>query len=50
MPQMAPIWWTMLSMMFLLSMMMSMQMLYFNYNKFFKKKNLKNKINYYWVW
>nr|YP_010582964.1 ATP synthase F0 subunit 8 [Vatana ogromna]UGN61410.1 ATP synthase F0 subunit 8 [Vatana ogromna] len=49
MPQMSPMWWTTLMFMFIISFMMYMNIMYFNYNKNIKKnKKELNKLN--WMW
>nr|WRQ18176.1 ATP synthase F0 subunit 8 [Igerna tenuicaula] len=50
MPQMAPIWWLSLSMMFNLTMLMTMSMIYFNKNTYLKTIFQKKKINLDWKW
>nr|QFK69090.1 ATP synthase F0 subunit 8 [Phymatostetha punctata] len=49
MPQMAPLWWTSLFMMFILSYMMINVMMYFNMNHVTKKIKIKF-INMNWKW
>nr|WRQ18202.1 ATP synthase F0 subunit 8 [Japanagallia neohamata] len=50
MPQMAPMWWLSLSMMFNMTMMITISTIYFNKNTFLKKfmKNNKNQMNWKW--
>nr|UFK32278.1 ATP synthase F0 subunit 8 [Eurhadina fusca] len=50
MPQMAPMWWTFLMLIYLSTMIMCMQALYFNSNKKFNKLSTKNMKNYNWMW
>nr|WRY72438.1 ATP synthase F0 subunit 8 [Typhlocyba bilaminata] len=50
MPQMAPMWWTMLMLMFISAMMISMTMNYFTYNTHFMSKNKTDTMNYNWMW
>nr|ATF28659.1 ATP synthase F0 subunit 8 [Typhlocyba sp. EMHAU-15062510] len=50
MPQMSPMWWTMLMMMFIMSFIMCMYIMYFNSNKYstMTKKMVKKNLN--WTW
>nr|YP_010582899.1 ATP synthase F0 subunit 8 [Aguriahana juglandis]UGN61319.1 ATP synthase F0 subunit 8 [Aguriahana juglandis] len=50
MPQMSPMWWTMLMMMFIMSFIICMYIMYFNSNKYFTmtKKMVKKNLN--WTW
>nr|ATC73036.1 ATP synthase F0 subunit 8 [Graphocephala sp. EMHAU-2015-Zz052315] len=50
MPQMAPMWWTFLMIMFIMSMIMMMTNMYFNtLNKLMKKKEINtNQMNWKW--
>nr|QZZ18370.1 ATP synthase F0 subunit 8 [Yangisunda tiani] len=50
MPQMSPMWWTFLMMMFIITMLMSMCMVYFNYNKYLEMKTSSKKMNLNWTW
>nr|UFK32252.1 ATP synthase F0 subunit 8 [Eurhadina acapitata] len=50
MPQMAPMWWTLLMTTFLLSMMICMNITYFNMNKTLKNSKKKIKTNFSWMW
>nr|QZZ18318.1 ATP synthase F0 subunit 8 [Eurhadina jarrayi] len=50
MPQMAPMWWTLLMMMFLLSMTVCMNITYFNMNKCLSNSSKKIKTNFNWKW
>nr|QZZ18344.1 ATP synthase F0 subunit 8 [Shaddai sp. SL-2021a] len=50
MPQMAPLWWTMLMIMFLVSLMVFMNYLYFNMEMKLLYNNIKNKSNMIWKW
>nr|YP_010222553.1 ATP synthase F0 subunit 8 [Glaucias dorsalis]UCC46003.1 ATP synthase F0 subunit 8 [Glaucias dorsalis] len=45
MPQMAPLWWEILFLMFIMSFIMMSIMIYFLNNIMIKNKNISNKIN-----
>nr|QZZ18244.1 ATP synthase F0 subunit 8 [Dikraneura zlata] len=50
MPQMSPMWWTSLMMMFIFSFMLLMSILYFNFNLInsYKTEITKNKMIWKW--
>nr|YP_010583080.1 ATP synthase F0 subunit 8 [Hiratettix distanti]UGN61526.1 ATP synthase F0 subunit 8 [Hiratettix distanti] len=50
MPQMSPMMWTTLMFMFLISLLMCMYMLYFNYKKLIKFNKKIMKLNMNWSW
>nr|YP_010271147.1 ATP synthase F0 subunit 8 [Gargara genistae]UKB86912.1 ATP synthase F0 subunit 8 [Gargara genistae] len=50
MPQMSPLWWLTLMLMFNSMIMLSISMLYFNYNNSFKVSTTSQKINLNWMW
>nr|YP_009417632.1 ATP synthase F0 subunit 8 [Japanagallia spinosa]ARX63982.1 ATP synthase F0 subunit 8 [Japanagallia spinosa] len=50
MPQMAPIWWFTLSMMFNINMMITISTIYFNKNVSLKTHFFFNKKNLNWKW
>nr|YP_010582912.1 ATP synthase F0 subunit 8 [Aguriahana triangularis]UGN61332.1 ATP synthase F0 subunit 8 [Aguriahana triangularis] len=50
MPQMSPMWWTMLMIMFISSFIMCLYLMYFNTTKFFKFNKKFTKKNLAWMW
>nr|QZZ18305.1 ATP synthase F0 subunit 8 [Eupteryx adspersa] len=50
MPQMSPLWWMSLMVMFIIAMMICINMNYFNYNKIFKMKKIDSKKMMNWMW
>nr|WRY72490.1 ATP synthase F0 subunit 8 [Yangida basnetti] len=50
MPQMSPMWWTMMMMIFLISMLMAMSLVYFSYKKLIKKDMKMKKTSFNWLW
>nr|YP_009994712.1 ATP synthase F0 subunit 8 [Zyginella minuta]QNP08950.1 ATP synthase F0 subunit 8 [Zyginella minuta] len=50
MPQMSPMWWTSLMMIFITIFVMNMSFTYFNYNKMINKKKTQIMTNYKWMW
>nr|WRY72477.1 ATP synthase F0 subunit 8 [Aguriahana wutyshana] len=50
MPQMSPMWWTMLMIMFIGSYVICMYIMYFNSTSLFKTKKSMTKKNLNWVW
>nr|UFK32239.1 ATP synthase F0 subunit 8 [Aguriahana digitata] len=50
MPQMSPMWWTILMMMFITSFLMCMYMMYFNAMNYFKSNKKLLKKNMTWKW
>nr|QKV48761.1 ATP synthase F0 subunit 8 [Parathailocyba orla] len=50
MPQMSNMWWTMLMMTFIITFMMAMFMVYFNYMKLLTKNTDKKTKNMNWLW
>nr|QKY60290.1 ATP synthase F0 subunit 8 [Eupteryx minuscula]WRY72399.1 ATP synthase F0 subunit 8 [Eupteryx sp.] len=50
MPQMSPMWWMSLMMMFIITMMICINMNYFNYNKMLKMKKIGYKKMMNWMW
>nr|YP_002418797.1 ATP synthase F0 subunit 8 [Nezara viridula]ABM63308.1 ATP synthase F0 subunit 8 [Nezara viridula] len=52
MPQMSPLWWEILFLIFIITYFMVMILLYFNFKKEFKKNSINNKImnQLYWKW
>nr|QHB74168.1 ATP synthase F0 subunit 8 [Bolanusoides shaanxiensis] len=50
MPQMSPMWWTMLMLMFNITLISSMAITYFNYKKLMMKNSLKLKKKMNWTW
>nr|QHV34323.1 ATP synthase F0 subunit 8 [Gessius sp. 'rufidorsus'] len=49
MPQMSPMWWMTLMLLFIFTLYMTMSMLYFNKKFYFKNKNIK-KMMMNWKW
>nr|YP_010583003.1 ATP synthase F0 subunit 8 [Yangisunda tiani]UGN61449.1 ATP synthase F0 subunit 8 [Yangisunda tiani] len=50
MPQMSPMWWTLLMLMFIFTLLMTMKVLYFNYMKMIKMKKSVKKNYFNWSW
>nr|UFK32226.1 ATP synthase F0 subunit 8 [Aguriahana sp. 1 BY-2021a] len=50
MPQMSPMWWTMLMIMFITSFIICMAVMYFNNSNFCKTKKSLTKKNLTWLW
>nr|QZZ18357.1 ATP synthase F0 subunit 8 [Sobrala sp. SL-2021a] len=50
MPQMSPLWWTFMMIMFLMTFNLMMNMIYFNYKMKIESKFNITKKNIYWMW
>nr|UGN61566.1 ATP synthase F0 subunit 8 [Paracyba sp.] len=50
MPQMSPMWWTTLMLMFIFSILVCMFMMYFNYTKKMSEKKKMTMNNLSWTW
>nr|YP_010502865.1 ATP synthase F0 subunit 8 [Doratura homophyla]UXD78629.1 ATP synthase F0 subunit 8 [Doratura homophyla] len=50
MPQMAPMWWTLIMIMSILMLLMTLIMTYFSYVNINKKINNKNYEIFHWKW
>nr|YP_010583068.1 ATP synthase F0 subunit 8 [Farynala dextra]UGN61514.1 ATP synthase F0 subunit 8 [Farynala dextra] len=50
MPQMSPMWWTSLMIMFIISIFVCMYIMYFNYSKNMSTKSKKEYKNMSWTW
>nr|WRQ18189.1 ATP synthase F0 subunit 8 [Igerna wilsoni] len=50
MPQMAPMWWLTLMIMFNINMMITISTMYFNKNIILKKHLTYKNMNLYWKW
>nr|YP_010736835.1 ATP synthase F0 subunit 8 [Macropsis hainanensis]WEP24709.1 ATP synthase F0 subunit 8 [Macropsis hainanensis] len=50
MPQMAPLWWMTLNIMFITCFIIISTIIYFYSNPTFNKKKKNNKISFMWTW